>query len=427
MRRRTLLSTLIVMTLPTGLLAGCSSGGPSAAPVTYVTAQKAADITVSGAAYQQAALGSEAFGLALLRRLGDGSADGNVVFSPQTLVDLLAMILPGATGQTATQLSDALGDAGLTASSTAGALGKLDATARADANQGSNTLDESSDVWTASGLELAQNDLATLDGAFGTGVHQTDFAGDPQGSAQAIDNLVSQETHGYIPQLFAPNSFDASTRLVLTDAVYLDASWASKFDPNETGTSDFYPANGSPIQASMMSQIGQFKYASGSGWQLIEMPYAGGKTAMDILLPAKGSGTLSALRDGLSATSLNSMLSSMTAQDVTLTVPKFTTSYSPDDLIRTLSALGLDRLFTNADLTGMTADHEALAVTEVVEKAYVAVAENGTVAAAAAGAAVGASARAPAGTTFDADHPFLYLVRDVSTGQVLFAGQFTGH
>ena len=421
MRRGMLRSTLIVMALPTGLLAGCSSGGPSAAPVTYVTAQKAADITVSGAAYQQAAMGSEAFGLALLRKLGDGAAGGNVVFSPQTLVDLLAMILPGATGQTATQLSDALGDAGLTASSTAGALGKLDATARADANQDSNTLDESSDVWTASGLKLAQNYLATLDGAFGTGVHQTDFAGDPQGAAQAVDNL------GYIPQLFSPDAFDANTRLVLTDAVYLDASWASRFDPNETATSEFYPADGSPIQDSMMSQIGQFKYASGSGWQLIEMPYAGGKTAMDILLPAKGSGTLSALRDGLSATSLNSMLNSMTAQNVTLTVPKFTTSYSPDYLSRTLSALGLDRLFTNADLTGMTADHEPLAVNQVVEKAYVAVAENGTVAAAAAGAAVGASARVATGATFDADHPFLYLVRDVSTGQILFAGQFTGH
>jgi len=426
MRRRALLSTLIAATLPAGLLAGCSSSGPAATPVTFVTAQKAADITVSSAAYQQAAMGSEAFGLALLRKLGDATDEGNVVFSPQTLVDLLAMILPGATGQTATQLSDALGDAGLTASSTAGALGKLDATTRADANQDSNTLDESSDVWTASGLKLAQNYLATLDGAFGTGVHQADFAGDPRGSAQAIDNLVSQETHGYIPQLFGPDSFGASTRLVLTDADYLDASWASKFDPNETINSGFYLTDGSVTQVPMMSQTGRFKYASGSGWQLLEMPYAGGKTAMDILLPAKGSGTLSALRDSLSATSLNSMLSSMTEQNVTLTVPKFTTSYSPEGLIQTLSTLGLDRLFTNADLTGITADHEPLDVNEVVETAYVAVAENGTVAAAAGGAAIATSARAATGTAFDADHPFLYLVRDVSTGQVLFAGQFTG-
>ena len=421
MRRRILLSTLIAAALPAGLLAGCSSG-PSAAPTTYATARNAADITVSNAAYQQAAMGSESFGLALLRELGDGAAGGNVVFSPQTLVDLLAMLLPGATGQTATQLSDALGDAGLDPSTTAGALGRIDATARADANQDSNTLEESSDVWTAAGLKLAQNYLATLDAAFGTGVHQTDFAGDPRGSAQAIDDLVSQQTHGYIPQLFALDAFDSTTRLVLTDAVYLDAAWASPFDPNETTNSGFYLANGSKTQASMMSQTGDYKYASGNGWQLVELPYAGGNTAMDILLPAKGSGTLSALRDGLSATSLNSMLSSMTKQYVTLTIPKFTTNYSPNNLIQTLTTLGLDRLFTNADLTGITADHEQLSVTQFVEKAYVAVGEKGTVAAAAAGGAVGTSAQAP-GIAFDADHPFLYLVRDLSTGQILFAGQ----
>ena len=427
MRRKVLVSALIAAALPAGMLAGCSSGGSAGAPTTYVTAEDAADIKVSNAAYQQAEMGSEAFGLALLRSLGDAADSSNVVFSPQTLVDLLAMILPGARGRTATQLSDALGDAGLSASTAAGALGRMNATARADANQGSNTLDESSDVWTASGLKLAESYLATLDGAFGTGVHQTDFAADPRGSAQAIDNLVARETHGYIPQLFSPNSFDANTRLVLTDAVYLNATWAAAFNPNETSSADFYPADGSPTQLSMMNRIGEYDYASGKGWQLVEMPYSGSKTAMDILLPGPGSDSLSALRDGLSATSLDSMLHSMTGQSVTLTIPKFTTSYSPSDLKSTLTRLGLGDLFTDADLTGMTADHEQLGVSQIAEKAYVAVGEKGTVAAAAAGGSVTATAARATGVTFDADRPFLYLVRDLSTGQILFAGQFAGH
>ena len=427
MRRRFLLSALISAALPAGLLAGCSSNsGPAAASTTYLTARNTADITVSSAAYQQADTGSESFGLALLGSLGDAAGDTDVVFSPQTLVDLLAMILPGAQGRTAMQLSDALGDAGLSPAATAGALGRLDAAARADANQGSNTLDESSDVWTASGLKLAQSYLATLDGAFGTGVHQTDFAKDPSGSTQAINQLVSQETHGYIPRLFDSGSLLPGTRLVLTDAVYLNASWASPFDPNETSKSAFYLANGSPTQVSMMNRIGEYKYASGNGWQLVELPYSGGRTAMDILLPAQGSNTLSALRDGLSASSLNTMLSSMTEQSVTLILPKFTTDYTASGLIPDLTKLGLSSLFANADLSGMTAGHERLGVSEIAEKAYVAVGEKGTVAAAAAGGAIGTSARVATGATFDADHPFLYLVRDVSTGQLLFAGQYAG-
>ena len=422
MRRRFLLSTLIAAALPAGLLAGCSSGS-GGAPVSYVMAQKAADITVSGAALQQARTGSEAFSLALMRSLGDGASGTNVVLSPQTLVDLLAMILPGASGRSATQIADALGDSGLSPSTIAGALGRLDATTRADANQGPNTLQESSDVWTASGLKLAQNYLATLDGAFGVGVHKTDFAKDPDGSVQSIDNLVSQETHGYIPQLLAPSDFYKIAELILTDAVYLNATWASQFSAYQTTTSAFHPVSGPTTQASMMNNTDDYEYASGSGWQLVELPYVGGKTAMDILLPAQGVGTLSALRDSLSATRLNSMLGSMTKQAVSVTIPKFTTDYSADSLVQTLTKLGLSSLFTDSDLTAMTAPAQPLSIAQVVEKAYVAVGEKGTVAAAAAaGVAMATSARA-VDETFDADHPFLYLVRDVSNGQILFAGQ----
>ena len=422
MRRKVLISTLIAATLPTALLAGCSSGS-SGAPTNYAIAQKAADITVDAAALQQATTGSEAFSLALMRTLGDGAAGSNVVFSPQTLVDLLAMILPGASGQSAMQVSDALGDAGLDPSTIAGALGKLDATARADANQVPNTLQESGDVWTDSSLTIAPNYLSTLDGAFGVGVHQADFAKDPTGSAQAIDNLVSQETHGYIPQLFDPSTFAKDAALVLTDAVYLNATWASQFPAYLTTKSSFHPASGPTTQASMMSNTDDYKYASGDGWQLVELPYVGGKTAMDILLPAEGAGTLSALRDGLSAAKLNSMLNSMTKKAVALSIPKFTTSYSADSLIQTLTQLGLGSLFNDSDLTAMTAPSQPLSIGQVVEKAYVAVGEKGTVAAAAAGGAAVATSARRVDDTVTADHPFLYLVRDVPTGQLLFAGQ----
>lgn len=424
MRRTAIIGTLLATALPAGLLAGCS-GGDSAAPTTYVAARNAAYVTVSSQALQQAETGSESFGLALLRRLGDGSGGANLVFSPQTLVDLLAMILPGAGGQTASQLSDALGAAGLDPRTTAAALGKADAAARADGNQGSNTLQESCDVWTAKDVKLAQGYLATLTGAFGDGVHQTDFEGDPDGATQAVDDLVSQETHGYINNLFSKGSLGASTRIVLTDAVYLNAVWADPFDPNETRNAGFYPASGATQQVATMHQTSEYGYASGDGWQLIQLPYAGGKLAMDILLPDKGSGTLAALRDSLSAAQLNSMLASMTTQEVTLSIPKFTADYSPEALPRTLGALGLSSLFSGADLTGMTADGEQLTVSQIVEKAHIAVGEKGTVAAAAAGGRIATSAVAGAKLSFDADHPFLYLVRDVSTGQLLFAGQQT--
>ena len=412
----------MAVAVPAGMLAGCSSSGGPLGSTTYVQAAAAMRIPVDAAQLRQAEAGSEALSLSLLRQFSSGN--DNMIFSPQTIVDLFGMILPGASGQSATELSTALGAGGLGADTTAAALGKIDSSVRSDAQAGSNTFAESADVWGAKDLKFAQSYLAALDGAFNTGVHQADFVGDPDGARNAINNLVSQETHGYIPELFGQNSIGTTTRIVLTDAVYLDATWTEPFDPSNTSTGNFYPATGSTEQTSMMNQTAGFDYASGKGWQLAELPYTGGKLAMDVLLPAKGSGTLAALRNGLTVSSLTSMLGSMTRRQLDLAIPKFTTDYTPSALMQSLRTLGLGGLFDNFDLTGMTATGERLKVSEIVEKAHIAVSEHGTVAAAAAGAGgVGAAEAEPIAVPFIADHPFLYLIRDLSTGQILFAGQ----
>lgn len=429
-RRGLIVRTLWATALPAGLLAGCASGlpvsGGSDSTGTFVQAADAKPIAITDAQLTRAEQGSEAFGLALLQKLG---ADGkSMVYSPQTLVDLLGMLLPGAQGETRTALLKALGVTGTAADTAAAAFGKVDATGRADANQDSNTLDEASDLWAANGLKPTKQYLDALYGAFRTGVHQADFQHDPNSAQDAIDNLVAQETHGYIQQLFPKGSIDASTVMVLTDAVYLNASWENAFDPEKTSDEDFFPSAGTAQQTPMMDDGGTYAYAAGSGWQMVELPYKGGKLAMDVLLPSKGTegaDTLAALRNGLTADSLNAMLKALTPQRVEVRLPKFTTDSTADSLMQDLSALGLGGLFQHADLSGMFTGGDQAYISAVVEKAHIQVGEKGTVAAAAAGGAVGTSAAAPAPIAVTADHPFLYLVRDLSTGQLLFAGQLT--
>lgn len=387
-------------------------------------AAHAASIPVSGAQRQQATQGSNAFAVSLLRALGTG--DGDLTFSPQTLSDLLALIAPGARGETAAQVLSVLGADGLTADQVSAALGGDDAAALADAKQGSITLRISSDVWTANTVKPSQSYLAAIDGAFGSGLHQVDFRKDPDAARKAVNQLVEQETDGYISDLFPPHSIDDGTRMVLTDALYLDAAWASPFDPSETDPSGtFTRADGSTETAALMTQSGSFGYASGSGWQLAELPYQGGKLAMDVLLPDSGPGTLAALRGKLTSTSLASMLAGIQPVQMKLTLPRFTTDSSLGSLKQVLGQLGIKDLFNPdaADLSGLTADQEGLYVSTVVAKAHIAVGEHGTVAAAAAGGAVGATAVRVTGVTFTADHPFLYLIRDLTTGQILFMGQ----
>jgi serpin B len=429
MRRRvpavSSLAAGVAAALLSGFLAGCSGSGSGVpAGTSFVMAAHAAAIPVTDSERQRATQGASAFAVSLLRELGAG--DGDLTFSPQTLADLLAMLAPGARGQTAAQLTAALGAEGLTPDQLAAALGGDDAVARSDAKQGSITLRISSDVWAADTAKPSQTYLATIDGAFGAGLHQVSFAKDPDAARLAVNQFVDQETNGYIPELFAPGDIDVDTRMVLTDALYLDAAWASPFEPGETNTSGtFTRADGSTENAALMSQSGTFGYASGSGWQLAELPYQGGKLAMDVLLPDPGRGSLAELRGKLTGPGLASMLDTLRPTDMALTIPRFTADSSLGTLKQALVHLGVRDLFDPgaADLSGLTADHESLFVSAVEAKAHIAVGEKGTVAAAAAGVAIGASAGRVVGVTFTADHPFIYLIRDLTTGQILFLGQ----
>jgi serine protease inhibitor len=77
-----------------------------------------------------------------------------------------------------------------------------------------------------------------------------------------------------------------------------------------------------------------------------------------------------------------------------------------------------------ADFSGMTGTRE-LAISAVVHKAFIEVEERGTEAAAATGVVMArtSAAIAQAPVVFRADHPFFFLIRDTSTGTILFLGR----
>jgi serpin B len=149
---------------------------------------------------------------------------------------------------------------------------------------------------------------------------------------------------------------------------------------------------------------------------------------MGIVLPAAG--TFTAFRDHLDAASLAAMPRTAQKAEVDLQLPKFSFD-SGSELTDQLAALGMGSAFSpsTADLTGIP-DHpgEQLSISTVVEKTHVEVTEDGTTAAAAAGVGVGVSAVAPTGNgpvVVHADRPFMFLIRDTESGQVLFLGQVT--
>ncbi|MBS2545557.1 serpin family protein [Catenulispora sp. NL8] len=379
---------------------------------------------VGPAELSSASASVNAFGVDIFHSVSDGS-EGNVMVSPTSLATVLAMLMPGAKGQTEAQMAKVLHTT-MPAGQFADALGALDSATMQRELADKADLRQYDTVWTQQGYGLQQSYAQALSAAFDTSVHETDFT-NPDAARQTIDKNVEDQTNGLIKDLFGPGSMTADTRLALTDALYFKAAWAGAFDKNETADKPFHLLDGGTANVSMMSDESSFGYASGSGWQYAELPYQQDHMAMGILLPSAGS--FDTFRKALTADNLSAMINTAAPGTVALELPKFTFDTGAQ-LGTALQKLGMTSAFDpkSADLSGLPATAEPLHVGMVAQKTHVAVDEQGTTAAAASGVTVIAGAapgppRQP--TEMHVDRPFLVLIRDTVSGQILFLGQVT--
>jgi serpin B len=329
------------------------------------------------------------------------------------------MLDAGAAGNTATQIERALS---LPASGTAvaPAAAALACAIESHAAAGGNQLAIGNAIWGQQGMPFQPSFLSTLANGYGAPLQQVDFATDPGGATSTINQWVANQTQGAIPSLFHPGDLDASTRLVLANAVYFKGTWATAFDPSATRPRPFTLSDGTVVSTPTMTANVGLSHGSGPGFSVVELPYRGNQIAMDFLLP---DGALSALESSLTASTLLSALGSLSYQTkVQLFVPKF--SFDTRVVLNpVLEGMGMRDVFSpnTANLSGIDGRQD-LYVSLAVQKAMVEVDEQGTVAAAATGTGVTATI-AVLPTTITIDHPFLFLIRDTSTGSVIFMGR----
>jgi serpin B len=171
-----------------------------------------------------------------------------------------------------------------------------------------------------------------------------------------------------------------------------------------------------------MRQMESFGYAEGEGYQAVELPYDGHELSMVILLPEAGQ--FERFDGALDAGRVNGILGDLAYRQVALTMPKF--EFESDfDLAETLAAMGMPDAFTGAaDFSGMTGARD-LFISNVIHKAFVAVDEAGTEAAAATAVVMKFMAAVEEPVEVIVDHPFIFLIRDIETGTILFVGRVT--
>ncbi len=368
-----------------------------------------------------AAGAEQAFALALLPRLG---ATGNVVYSPYSIDTALTMAAAGAKGATAAQIDRALG-----ASSTANATANGAAVARevlataSSGGSGGPLLELANALWTQTGVPLQSAFVQTLSATFGAPPLATDFRGAPDGARQAINAWVSKHTAQLIRKLLPPGSVSPATVFVLANAIYLKAHWATPFDARETHDAPFTTSTGARVSVPFMSaNATAFAYASAPGVQAVELPYRSSSLSLLAILP--GGQSLTRFESTLNAASLASLVGSLRNRSVNLRLPKIhlQTQTALNDPLRQLGIT--DAFGASADFSGITAD-VPLRISLVEHAADLKLDEQGTVAAAATGIIGPTAIALPPGptVTMDLNHPYLLLLRDDTSGTILFVAQ----
>ena len=256
---------------------------------------------------------------------------------------------------------------------------------------------------------------------YGGGLSLLDFLNAPDESRVVINDWIAAQTRNRIEDLIPRGAVNTFTRMVLTNAIYFKASWSEPFHEARTEDRPFNLLDGNQVAVATMRQSAEYGYASGNGYQVVELPYHGNELSMVILMP--GSGRFEEFESTLSSARLAGILEDVGFRQVDLSMPKFTFGWGAS-LADALRTMGMPSAFdpAEADLSGMT-DVEQLYFTDVIHKAFVAVDEEGTEAAAATAVIIGATSAPVEPIVVTLDRPFVFLIRDIPTETILFLGR----
>ena len=390
--------------------------------VTSAKARAAAPAVPTGDLAELTA-GNNAFAFALYQSIRE--ADGNLFYSPYSISLALAMTYAGARTDTERQMAETLRYA-LSQSALHPAFNALDQmlASRGQGAQGKNgqpfRLSIANSIWGQKDYKFLAEFLDTLAVNYGAGLRLLDFATAPEPARQTINKWVSDETAGKIPDLLPDGSIDSDTRMVLANAIYFNAAWLNPFEKDQTHDGAFHLLGGGDVTVPMMNATEFFNHAQGAGYQAVELPYSGGELSMVILLPDEGK--FKDFEASLDAARVDDILKGLEGAQVNLTMPKF--KYDARlELADILSAMGMPIAFSEAaDFSGMDGDRK-LFISDVYHKAFVAVDEAGTEAAAATAVVMKLTAMPAQPVEVKVDRPFLFLIRDIQTGAILFVGR----
>ena len=351
------------------------------------------------------------------------------IFSPISLEYALAMVNNGAAGETENQIRDVIGFGDRSVKEVNEFYKYLTENLLNVDNTVAMNIANAQVFNTAIGDESKYNKdyKNALTGYYNALFEGYDFAKDNKKALSAINSWASKQTEGMINPLL--DELDPYSATLLMNAIYFKGSWADKFDSSFTRKEDFTKGDGAKTKVDMMNQTSNVSYYFDKNCSAISKTYGNGAFKMTFILPDEGI-TTAELAKGLDRTALERIIKRNGSEEVIIKIPKFETSFTIE-LNDMLKSLGMVDAFnpTKADFSSMSS-HLSLYISRVLQKARIKVEEKGTEAAAVTVIDMKLTSAIPSPgepLTFYATRPFLYTISEVSTGAILFMGQYNGN
>lgn len=368
---------------------------------------------------QQLIDNSNAFGFDFFRKVAEISGTGNnMMISPLSVSMALGMTRNGAAGTTLDAMTATLGYSEMTDQEINESYKYILETF--SALDPKVKLCIANSIWYRNTFSVLQEFIETNQNYFKAVVTPLDFS-DPA-SITTINNWVSDNTNKLIPKII--DEIPGDMVMYLINAVYFKGQWRYQFEKDKTQSKPFYLSDGNHVEAESMLQRADLQYFKNTDFQAVELPYNQGNYNMNILLPETGK-SITDVISLLTQENWNSWKAGYAEKDVQVQLPKFKYEYNEQKMIPVLAVLGMGIAFDPdyADFTRINSSG-GLYISEVKHKTYIETNEEGTEAAAVTSVGISFTSVGtdPQPLLFTADHPFVYVITEKSTGAILFIG-----
>lgn len=351
------------------------------------------------------------------------SPEKNMFFSPYSISTALSMTYAGAKGETEKQMSEVLNfeenkkDFHENYGYFQEKIAELNSTNGIE-------LKLANKIWLQKNYSIQEKFGKTMKKNYSAPIEKADFKNpkERKSAREDINLWVSKVTEKKIPELIPENFFTEQTRMVLVNAIYFAGNWKYSFNEKMTRQLPFYRGKEQQRLEFMQTET-KFKYLEQKEFQVLEMPYKDDKMSMLVFLPSFKI-NMKEFYEMFTPEFYNKAISQMKETKVLVRIPKFELS-EEYELEKVLPKMGMADAFSRkADFSAMSKTKD-LKIDKVIHKSFIEINEKGTEAAAATAVSMGRKNGGVKKLVFNANRPFLFLIKENKNNTILFFGQMT--